>query len=568
MDLPERTSRAYGRAGLAITITTLTNLLSFGLGAAAPFTPTRLQCAYAALCVTFCYLTTITFYGGCLALSGHLERMGRHGIFPWIVVNQHNRYIRVSENNICCWERLDSDDGEYPSVDRSKENTRHQPARTKINFIEWIEEALFDKLLRFLSSKRGYILLAIIYLVYLIPALYGITRVDKDTNSKNFFHPESEMYKFISVSEKYFSEYQMRVQVVIPRTLDYSNPKVQHQIEDLMTKIENIPLIADSNLSESWLRHYLKYRSLLDIWKNPFSNKESSSEADQFIPNLKNTFLKIPGYKRFTNDIVFNENSTQIIASRFYVQSKKANTYNNVLDIMKYLQNTISNSSIPDTFAYYHMFLLFEHIDSVIALTTKGVLTAIGVMLICAFFLIPSLKFVLIIGLVVISVESGIVGYMALCGLRPEDGRSPRDHPRKVAQVASLPDVPTPGTLQEIPVRHPGLLPGEANLPGPLPGINRGVLRQVLRPEACWAGKPGGVLLREDSAGHATWSPTGGNPRDTDGGIAALRPAPCPRFTACEPGRMVPTSTTDPRNQCTISASPRETTAQHVRPIH
>ncbi|UYV72075.1 hypothetical protein LAZ67_9001736 [Cordylochernes scorpioides] len=134
--------------------------------------------------------------------------------------------ISLGKKNICCWERLDCDDVEYPSVDRSKENTRHQPARTKIKFIEWIEEASFDKLLRFLSSKRGYILLASIYLVYLIPALYGITRVDKDTNSKNFFHPESEMHRFISVSEKYFSEYQMRVQVVIPRTLDYSNPKL------------------------------------------------------------------------------------------------------------------------------------------------------------------------------------------------------------------------------------------------------------------------------------------------------------------------------------------------------
>ncbi|UYV65696.1 hypothetical protein LAZ67_3005170, partial [Cordylochernes scorpioides] len=74
---------------------------------------------------------------------------------------------------------------------------------------------------------------------------------------------------------------------------------------------------------------------------------------------------------------------------------------------------------------------------------------------------------------------------------------------------------------------------------------------------------------REKAAiGNATGTPTGGNPRDADGGVAALRPAPGPRGTSREPGRVVPTGAADPRAQCTNCTSPRGTAAHHVGPIH
>ncbi|UYV70265.1 K02A2.6-like, partial [Cordylochernes scorpioides] len=124
-----------------------------------------------------------------------------------------------------------------------------------------------------------------------------------------------------------------------------------------------------------------------------------------------------------------------------------------------------------------------------------------------------------------------------------------------------------PLELFRTPVGHPELLPGEANPDRPLSGIQRSILRKILRHEACWTSRPGDILPGENRHGFTTGTPTRGDPRDADGGVAALRPAPGPRVTSLEPGRVVPTGTADPRAQRTNCTTPRGTTAHHVGPI-
>ena len=72
----------YADAAISITITTLTNVLSFAIGAIVPGFPcVQIFCVYAGVGLLFVYFNTITIFGGCLVLSARMEEQNRHCLF-------------------------------------------------------------------------------------------------------------------------------------------------------------------------------------------------------------------------------------------------------------------------------------------------------------------------------------------------------------------------------------------------------------------------------------------------------------------------------------------------------
>ena len=78
--VPERLAMTYADAGASITITSLTDVISFFIGCAVPVPVCQFFCAYIAVSVIFTYLWHITLFGGCLALAGYAENSNRHSI--------------------------------------------------------------------------------------------------------------------------------------------------------------------------------------------------------------------------------------------------------------------------------------------------------------------------------------------------------------------------------------------------------------------------------------------------------------------------------------------------------
>ena len=78
LSVPERMAHAYADAGVSITITSLTNFISFWIGVITPFPCVRIFCIYTAMAVLFTYIYHVTFFGGCMALSGYAEERNLH----------------------------------------------------------------------------------------------------------------------------------------------------------------------------------------------------------------------------------------------------------------------------------------------------------------------------------------------------------------------------------------------------------------------------------------------------------------------------------------------------------
>lgn len=96
-----RMAETMSEAAVSITITSVTDMISFWLGIISPFPSVQIFCTYSGFAVCFTFLWHITFFAGkleklhffidlyltyfhlsaCMAISGYREAKNRHSVF-------------------------------------------------------------------------------------------------------------------------------------------------------------------------------------------------------------------------------------------------------------------------------------------------------------------------------------------------------------------------------------------------------------------------------------------------------------------------------------------------------
>ena len=105
--VPVRVGQCYRESVVSITITSVTDMLSFWIGVITPFPCVQIFCVYTGACVVGTYLWHITFFGGCLALAGYAEKQNRHALTCCVVTpkSQSGKYHdgRREGRSKCQW---------------------------------------------------------------------------------------------------------------------------------------------------------------------------------------------------------------------------------------------------------------------------------------------------------------------------------------------------------------------------------------------------------------------------------------------------------------------------------
>ena len=112
----DRTREAMEEAGVSITITSLTNTLAFGIGAITAFRSIQIFCLYTGASMLFCYLYSITFFAGFMALFGKREEKNLHS-YLWCKEctpsDSKGVYVNVILFKLANVQRLLSFDAQY-----------------------------------------------------------------------------------------------------------------------------------------------------------------------------------------------------------------------------------------------------------------------------------------------------------------------------------------------------------------------------------------------------------------------------------------------------------------------
>ncbi|CAH0748353.1 unnamed protein product [Diatraea saccharalis] len=432
LDVPERMAIMLSEAAVSITITSVTDMLSFFIGIFSPFPSVQIFCMYSGLAVCFTFIWHLTFFAGCVAVSGYREKQNRHTItmlkvlpesrarkgyfhnflfllFTFLIhflriTNSFRHMITYKFNYMCflvaekkswiyrifCTGGIDPADPDNPI-----DNKEHC-------IMSFFKTTMAD----ILNNGIVKTFVIIIFIAYLAGAGYGVTNLNEGLERKKLSKEDSYSVEFFDREDLYYREFPYRIQVVISGNYNYSDPKIQDEVEFLTQRLENTSYISNSLYTESWLRTFINYVSR----NNDYLNVTIDNEPD-FIRNLKKFWL-FPA-NPFSLDVNFNEAGDQIVASRFLIQAINISGTNHEKEMVKVLRDVVAQSPLNAS-VFHPYFVFFDQFELVRPTSIQNLCYGALMMMITSFIFIPNILCSLWVAFSIISIEIGVVGYMAL----------------------------------------------------------------------------------------------------------------------------------------------------------
>ncbi|XP_023225666.1 patched domain-containing protein 3-like [Centruroides sculpturatus] len=373
----KRMEDAFSEAGVSITLTSITNILSYCIGLLTAFPLIRLFCIYSATCIFFTFLYQVTFFGGCMALSGYNEEKSL----------QNLKFTASLENT----------------------STLHESLKE-----EPIMKFFRDKLGTFISNPISKMIIITLYFLNLSFGIWGAYSIRNGLDLKILYQEDSPITHTTLTLYKYFTHHPFAFQIIINKTLDYSNTKVQESVEALLRKFESHPHVADTRFTASWLKYYKDFQSH-PIAKYSLSGYNMSVKQD-FIDGLRYVFFRFKAAEHFSNDVIFTDDGSEISCSRFFVLAKDIAGRENEIKILKELWEIAEDSPFP---VLVHC-MLSDMIEQgvIIARTVYELFWITAILIIFLFLLfVPKGICAFLVSISVISTMIETLGYMSFWGV-------------------------------------------------------------------------------------------------------------------------------------------------------
>nr|CAD7195522.1 unnamed protein product [Timema douglasi] len=301
------------------------------------------------------------------------------------------------------------------------------------------------------------VLVIAVFAVYLAGAGYGVTKMKEGLERRKLSRADSYSVEFYDREDFYFREFPYRIQVVISGEYDYSDPEIQEQVENLTQSFENTSFISTPLYTESWLRSFVGY-----VKRNQDYLNVSIDTEDDFISTLKEWWRYrgnmgtvfpperiqwwryresmgtvfspgriqwwiLKGYftdsilcilwlfkpNPFSLDVKFNENETKIIASRFLIQAVNISDSNGEKEMVRALRKICKDSPL-NAIVFHPYFVFFDQFELVRPTSIQSMIIGALIMMLVCFVFIPNVLCSLWVAFSIISIETGVAGYMAL----------------------------------------------------------------------------------------------------------------------------------------------------------
>nr|CDJ96696.1 Patched domain containing protein [Haemonchus contortus] len=255
LSLQKRMEETFADAGVSITVTSLTDFISFAVGCATPFPSVQMFCAYAVTAVLFTYVYQLTFFAGIMVYTNRRE---------------------MDNRNCLTFMKIKKDESKSTHQDRSfeKNHLLSQFFRTTYSDI------LLNPFVR--------VLIIICFLIYLGVAIWGCTEVKLGLEPNDLLPDNSYGKQTLRLAEKYFADYGSTLHVWMYNLSEVDiGPRRIWTVLD--KEIELYEYTEFTGAADSWLRTYLAF------------TKQSGLliTQDNFVYILRNVFLSQPQFGKY-----------------------------------------------------------------------------------------------------------------------------------------------------------------------------------------------------------------------------------------------------------------------------
>ncbi|XP_022090440.1 patched domain-containing protein 3-like isoform X2 [Acanthaster planci] len=395
LSIEERLGQTYAEAAVSITITSITDALAFGIGSITRLPAIRVFCLYSGMAIIFDYLYQISFFGACMVYTGRREAKRKHctTLKPVLPKDEApSEFYRL-----------------FCSGGVSKQSPTGEPDDHAImGFFR-------DYYGPFITSPSAKIITVILYGLYVGAAIFGCLSLTEGMQYKDIFSDDSYAHHYMSERAEYFTAFAAPISVVINEPVAYWEEDIQEEIENVTRTFESVNHIYDSRFSDSWLRKYLEYLEMENIYD---SENATGLDQQRFLAILQEDFLTNPLFEHFVLDVKFENISGQnaISASRLIFLPGNLTTTKGESELMLAVRAIADNASLP-LFISSPPFEFFEQYLVVLPNTMQNLIIATVSMCIISLVFIPHPISAAMITVCVISIELGVIGLMSLWGV-------------------------------------------------------------------------------------------------------------------------------------------------------
>lgn len=377
LSVVRRISTVMASTGSSITMTTVTTLAAYLISTSTNFLAIRYFCLYATFCIAFSYLFVVSFFVAALSLDGRRIKVGRLDCVP------------------CFFAREKFIDDEKASLEWEEDGKRRQGFLFADKFMNVWARFLVKPLTR-----------AVVLLILIGMVVFGglaASNMDQRFDNNLVAKPGSYLEEYLKTFEQYFSE-SLEVNIVVDQEISYKWWQTQKQVLELSKIAQQNKFYK--NLSLSWMQTFR-------MWSQETNLKATGSN---FTPSLQ-TFLSLPQFKHFNQDIVFSRNRTDIVASRILVYLKSTTDTLVMCDAMVGIRNDLKTKSKLPAYAVAQEFLSFETYLLTPPETMRNVLlSSLTIVLITSVCLVhPAVIFIVFVNFMFLVVE--LLGILQLCNV-------------------------------------------------------------------------------------------------------------------------------------------------------
>ena len=229
-------------SGVAITITSVTDLLAFGIGATSILPALGTFCAYAALGIFAVFIYMASFF------------------LAWLVIDQRRIDAR-RDGFICCWKKHES----------------WTPNKcSQLSIMDWGFRKYADVLIK-IPVK---IAILLVTAALLGVSIYGVTQLETNFDFVDWFPQDSYLTNYFLESKKHFPSGGIQGKVYVSEI-----PKIEEKLEALETllaNVSNVPDLRDNDM-KSFLPPFFKFLNDKGINNKTFSDQDFRAHLRSFL---------------------------------------------------------------------------------------------------------------------------------------------------------------------------------------------------------------------------------------------------------------------------------------------
>uniref|UniRef100_A0A915DZY2 SSD domain-containing protein n=1 Tax=Ditylenchus dipsaci TaxID=166011 RepID=A0A915DZY2_9BILA len=234
LPLRERVGEMLADAGPSITITSLTNWLSFAIGIFTPTPAIRTFCIFISVAVFFDYLYQLFFYTAVIMIGGRREELRLNAYVPFIKVAESSSTTKTQETSYL------------------RERMSHIGAKISRGVSKFV-----DIWVDFCMSITARIFLAVVLLCYWTFAAYGVAQIKVGLTSEKLFLDDSPLLELVRLQTNVIFKEGGQMAVFVNNPGDLKHPDA---IPDLMKILDRFERATGS--TQMWLNPYLPFVGL------------------------------------------------------------------------------------------------------------------------------------------------------------------------------------------------------------------------------------------------------------------------------------------------------------------